>query len=137
MSYRQVTLVAALVAAFTTFAAAPALAQDKPAATSLAPAGQGPGVNASSPNTSGRSIANRRSVKAATRSAERNGQLRAAGEAPSPEGSANPAGDKTMAPTGSTKNRAAVKAATKAAASSGSLQPAGEAPRPYTEPPKK
>ena len=126
----------ALIALSLTACAIVADAQDKPTATSLAPAGQGPGVNASSPAISGRSARPRAQVKAETRSAERSRQLSPAGEAANPAGSGNPEGDKTMTRRGSAKSRAAVKAETRAAERAGALQPAGEAPRPYTEPPK-
>lgn len=114
-----------------------AWAQDKSTPSSLAPAGQGPGVNASSPATSGKSTKSRAGVKAETKTAEQSGKLQAAGEAPNPTGSANPAGDKAMTSTGSTRSRAGVKSETKAAESSGSLQPAGQAPQPSGEAPKK
>ncbi len=109
------------------------------AAGSLAPPGQGPGQEASSPSTSGRSMKSRASVKAMTRSAEASGKLEPAGQAPAPVGMAGAKENRSgaMVNEPSDRSRASVKASTRAAQASGELRPAGEAPRPLGEMPKR
>ena len=130
------TIAGVAIAALGSFGAI-AYAQDTPTPRSAAPAGQGPGVNASSPATSGMSDKSRASVKSQTRAAEANGTTQPAGQATQPAGMSPSSEGKAMPASGAAKSRAGVKAETKAAQSSGSLQPAGEAPRPANEAPKK
>ena len=118
-----------------------ALAQTSPTPSgSLAPAGQGPGVHTSSPETSGMSTKSRATVKAQTRKAEASGQLQQAGEAATPIGGATTTpmtGEQSTGATNSRPHRPTVKRQTQAAERSGTLQPAGEAPQPSSEMPKK
>lgn len=139
MSHRHRIATTFTIAAVALIAsAAPTVwAQNQPTDTSLAPAGQGPGVNASSPATSGISTRSRASVKAATRSAEQMGTLKPAGEAANPVGIDPSRASKALAGTESDRSRAMVKKETRDAASAGELKPAGQAPLPVGEAPKK
>ena len=109
---------------------------------SLAPAGEGPGNEASSPYTSGQSNRSRASVKAQTKAAAAARDLTPAGPAEAPVGmpnmiSANTDKGRALAPKRSDVSRASVKTQTQSARSAGSLQPAGEAAQPSNEAPRK
>ena len=130
----------AITLALAAVAAQPSLAQTTSGmptkSGSLAPAGEGPGAEASAAVRHGRSTKSRAMVKAQTKSAETSGALQPAGEAPLPSGSMLKEGG-PMATPSSTKSRAVVKAQTKAAEKNGTLQPAGEATQPVAQTPKK
>ena len=104
---------------------------------SLAPAGQGPGAEASAPTRA--SNRSRASVKAQTKAQSQSGDLVPAGQAPAPYATLRRDTDsgKPTVGTDSTRSRADVKAQTRSARATGSLQPAGEAPMPSTDAPKK
>ena len=138
MSLRLTALIStlALAGAFANAAYA-ADEAGKPTKSSLAPAGEGPGAEASAPSkTSDRS---RASVKSSTKAANMAGGLAPAGNlsAPVSDLTRNVDADRAMAPKSSTKSRSAVKADTKADRAAGTLQPAGEAAQPANDPPKK
>ena len=139
MSYRLTVLLSSLALAGalvspTVYAADEA---GKPTKSSLAPAGEGPGAQGSSPSKM--SDKSRASVKATTKAENMSGGLAPAGNLAAPVGelSRNVDADKSMAPKTSTKSRSDVKADTKGARATGSLQPAGEAAQPVNEAPKK
>lgn len=130
----SLTLVGAL-AAPTAYAADEA---GKPTKSSIAPAGEGPGAQASAPSKM--SDKSRTSVKADTKAQGRSGGLAPAGEttAPIDMTTNNVDADKAKRPSAtSDKSRSEVKSQTKAARATGTLKPAGEAAQPLNEPPKK
>ena len=113
-----------------------AFAQDKPTGTSMAPAGQGPNVSASSAATSSMSGKSRQGVKADTKAAEKSGALQPAGQAPQSADTDTKTGDKAM-PSGSSKSRSSAMSEPGPATKPGSAKPAGQATEPAAETPKK
>lgn len=139
MSLRLTALITSLALAGT-FATTMAYAVDeagKPTKSSMAPAGEGPGSQGSSPSRS--SDKSRAAVKADTKADVKSGNMVPAGQATAPAGmtTTNQDADKSMAPKTSNKSRADVKAETKGERAAGTLQPAGEAPQPSAMAPKK
>ena len=106
-----------------------AFAQDKPTSRSMAPAGQGPNVSASSSATTGMSDKSPGGVKLGTKS----GVMQPAGQTPESASTDTKTGDKPLMSGSSMKSRDSVKSETKAAKQSGSLKPAGQTPEPAAE----
>ena len=96
---------------------------------SLAPAGEGPGMNPATAQPSKTSDKTRAERKATTKSDRAAGNLAPAGDAGDMKG--------TQPGKGSEVDRAARKADTKAAVKAGKTQPAGESPLPSGEKPLK
>ena len=110
-----------------------AFAQDKPTGTSMAPAGQGPNVSASSSATTGMSDKSPSGAKLGTKS----GVTQSAGQAPQSASTDTKTGDKPVTGESSSKSRESVKSDTKAAKQSGGTKPAGQTPEPAEATPKK